>query len=43
LPSHAVMKEQMAFEWKMEIVVAADELHAVRFVSRSESVAWGVL
>ena len=32
LPSHAVMKEQMAFEWKMEIVVAADLLRAVRII-----------
>jgi len=32
LPSRAVMKEHMAFEWKMEIVVEADQSHAVRII-----------
>ena len=32
LPLLAVMKEHMAFEWKMEIRVEADQSHAVRII-----------
>jgi hypothetical protein len=31
-PLHAVMKEHMVFEWKMEIRAEADQSHAVRII-----------
>lgn len=32
MPLLAVMKERMAFEWKMEIGVEADQSHDVRII-----------